>query len=274
MPEGQNFSGPGKVCRRSILMILIPGALILFSGCQQKDVQKEKSAQEIISAAWKYAAAMDDSLVDYESSRSWLPGIRNLYAKIRPHIDLETFYSLSPEPVFLEGPHQQDFNLQAKTFGYYNPKFLAWAEDKIIPAQNHPQLRGVTQPFYDAFLKDMARVYYASYHHLEANPTIKEVVRDSYMMRIQEDLASGNETEAAFDGSGFFLQEELRQYPDQFQAEIEDQFGDMAWYYWVVSSGFWIRRNVDGTAGAFYDILLQLLNTYDADWISNPPVLP
>jgi hypothetical protein len=40
--------------------------------------------------------------------------------------------------------------------------------------------------------------------------------------------------------------------------------------YAFAAPGFWIRRQIDGTAPDFFAGLKKLLDTYDADFLKNP----
>lgn len=257
-----------------LIILAAVGSYFTISNWWQASEAHNRTAIEVIEAAWKTATLLDTtsdiSPVDYQSSKSWIPGIRNIYAKLRLQLDLPKIRSLSPVAVFLKGPHQENVNLTANSFGYYNPEFLNWLNGKIIPAQNNPQLRAATQPFYDAFLKDMARVYYVTYLELQKNPDVKDRVAAAYLAHIEMNIYgdAGDNPEQAFRGSGFFLQEQLRPFIDQYSLSLQDNFGEMAWYYWVVASGFWIRRSIDGTGDQFFAMLTDLLKTYDAEWNS------
>jgi hypothetical protein len=44
-----------------------------------------------------------------------------------------------------------------------------------------------------------------------------------------------------------------------------EKWGD--WYVGNVALGFWVRRNLDGSAKEYQSLLLALLQTHDAKWL-------
>lgn len=224
---------------------------------EEAQLARERTVKEMIEASWKAGTYLE------KLNDGWVRGVRDLYQRLKLLMSLGKAQSLSPVPIFLKGPHQEDFELHASEFGYYNPAFLIWAKANVIPAKNNKILRDLTLPFYNRFMREMAWVYYLSYEHLNAHVDLRDRVKDAYLLQ----LKNGRE-------GGFYLQQLLRDYPDRHEAEMQKLFGDMAWYYWVVASGFWIRRHIDTTDVTFFEILEDLLSTYDADWLANPPKLP
>jgi hypothetical protein len=188
-------------------------------------------------------------------------------------MNLKKAGSLTLTPIFVQGPHGDDYNVNAPTFGHYNPAFLAWAKKFAIPAAKSKFLRDITQPFYVGYLQDMARTYFMVYQFLEKNTALRDRVKMEYQNFVESgQVGAGGSFH--IDGGGWFLQERLRDYPDRHQAVIEEKLGELAFYNWVVSAGFWIRRRIDTTATDFFELLTILLETYDEEWMSNRPQLP
>ncbi|MEZ5040681.1 MAG: caspase family protein [Saprospiraceae bacterium] len=234
------------------------------------EAARERTIDEVIEASWKAGNLYGEEI---ESADTYIQGVRSLYAKLKLFMSLKKAQSLSPIPIFIKGPHQEDFDMNADAFGYYNPAFLAWAKQHVIPARGNTLLRKATQVFYNKFLRDLARVYYLAYRHLEQHPDLRDGVKAEYLSAVEGGLIQGGGLFNEHSG-GLILQESLRAYPDQYQTEMDAKLGEMAFYYWVVASGFWIRRHIDTTAAAFMDILVDLLGTYDSEWLADPPVLP
>lgn len=233
---------------------------------EEAEAARQRTVTEMIEASWKAG-----TLIQHPND-NWVRGSRDLYERLQILMSLKKARSLSPIPIFVKGPHGDDFDLDADSFGYYNPEFLAWARKNIIPAKNNAAFRVLTQPFYNAFMRDMARVYYLAYKYLQTHTDLRDRVKKEYFSYSEN--KANFQTEDMYGGGGFFLQSRLRGYPDAHEAELVSILGEMSFYYWVVAAGFWIRRLIDTTAEAFFKILTDLLETYDKDWVSDPPVLP
>ena len=240
----------------------------------EANAARERTVTEMIEASWKTGVYLGaDPQAGGISGHTYVMGVRNAYDKLKLLMNLEKAQSLAPVPIFLAGPHGEDFSLTSPEFGYYNPAFLAWARERVIPAKLNPVLRRLTQPFYDAFLRSLARSYFLTYRYLADHPELVNRVREEYLALV----ASGDLATPSFSmrgSGGVFLQENFRDYPDRYTPELEALTDELAFYHWVVACGFWVRRRIDTTAEAFKAILDDLLRTYDAEWFADPPALP
>src|SRR5262249_19554638 len=115
-----------------------------------------------------------------------VPGVRSLYNTFKNIMGLDKLQSLAPFPIYKQGPHGSDFNFKSNQFGYYNPEFVRWAADNLIPAAKDPLLRRLTQPVYDTYLQDMARGYHLAYTNLRNNPKLLKDVIHNYQKVIEE----------------------------------------------------------------------------------------
>ncbi|MEM7373423.1 MAG: caspase family protein [Bacteroidota bacterium] len=236
---------------------------------EEAEKARERTANEMIEASWKTGTLLPEPQ-EYEVS-----GIRALYKKLKLLMSLKKAQSLSPIPIFVKGPHGEDFDTQADEFGYYNPAFLKWARNHVIPAKNNAMLRTLTQPFYDSFMRDMARVYYLVYHYLRKHADFRNRVAQEYIVfcETEEVVSESNRRMGYFGGGNFFIRQ-FGSYANQHEQWLESHMGSMAIYHWDVAAGFWIRRQIDTTSTAFFEILEELLQTYDPDWLKDVPVLP
>lgn len=237
---------------------------------EKAEAAQERTISEVIEASWKAGGFYGTSI---ESKDTYIDGVRNIYAKLKWFMSLEKAHSISPIPIFIKAPHKRDFDFNATTFAYYNPAFLAWVRKYAIPAKGNSLLRKATQGFYDKFLRDLARVYYCAYQHLEKHPNLRDQVKEAYLKFVEGGEIQAGGSFVANSG-GLMLQGRLRGYADQNQAILEQHLGGAAFYHWVVGSGFWIRREIDTTAAAFMGLLTDLLETYDEAWLARPPQLP
>lgn len=176
----------------------------------------------------------------------------------------ESLQDLAGVPVFVAGPHTAErLDLDnATSFGHYNPEFVVWAEQALIPGTHDSAFRSRTQPMYDAYVQPLARVHLLVWEKLQENEACMVKERDAYMAA----------TEAGSDG-----------YYERWFWFMNPAFcshtGNESWYFDngfdggvsgnVVKTavGFWLRRSVDETADEFAHALVALLQAYDAQWL-------
>ena len=229
-------------------------------------------------------------------------GLRDLYCKIKPFVDYRKLLAISGLPIFNQGPHSElEINLDGGyEFGYYNPEFLDWIQDKFIIDPDESQLKQQIQSAYNDKIKVVARAFYQSHKILflpseefEAFKQEYEILKQEY----EELLRSGAVNEWRFGDTpaefaaikskysdsinnktipaaavGDVLQEDCRWLADylatlnQYGYETLDE-QENYWYLVNVSGGFWVRRSIDGTEKQFFEILVKLLEIYDSEWL-------
>ncbi|MEY2577420.1 MAG: hypothetical protein QOI49_244 [Verrucomicrobiota bacterium] len=285
----------------AVLLLL---AAVWFAWDAHKSSEKAAAAQqrtikEMIEASWKAgsylqnveANVLSDPAAEekrqeeiYASTGSYIPGTRWLYAHLKTVMDLEKMKSLAGMPIFLPGhPHEHDFDFRSYDFGRYNPKFVRWAVDNLIPPPS-----GITTSVYQKHLKEIARLYYLAYLHVGAHEPEVSTLRAKYLESVQEfsgkpwatSLGSGVE------GPNVLVYDTFaRLFAGQYETDedlhwvLGDPEPKRVSYPWLTvngggyaytASGFWIRRQIDGTAPDFFAGLKKLLETYDADFLKNP----
>jgi hypothetical protein len=76
--------------------------------------------------------------------------------------------------MFVSGPHnqQQELNFSDPVeFGHYNPKFLDWVDDHIIPITDDDlPFKNAVRPVYTAYIGPTARVLFRAHEILFATP--------------------------------------------------------------------------------------------------------
>jgi hypothetical protein len=279
-------------------------AAVWFAWDAHKSSEKAAAAQqrtikEMIEASWKAgsylqnveANVLSDPAAEekrqeeiYASTGSYIPGTRWLYAHLKTVMDLEKMKSLAGMPIFLPGhPHEHDFDFRSYDFGRYNPKFVRWAVDNLIPPPS-----GITTSVYQKHLKEIARLYYLAYLHVGAHEPEVSALRAKYLESIQEfsgkpwtsSLGSGVE------GPNVLVYDTFaRLFAGQYETDevlhwvLDGPEPKRVSYPWLTvnaggyaytASGFWIRRQIDGTAPDFFAGLKKLLETYDADFLKDP----
>jgi hypothetical protein len=222
----------------------------------------ERTTTEMIEVSWKtgvYLEANPQSTHTGTDSNTLtaFPGVRTMYDQLKMIMSLEKVISLSPIPVFVKGPHTVDFDLHSETFGHYNPAFLSWAKTRVIPAKHKPILRKLTQPFFNAYMKDMARAYYMAHAHLKEHPILLERRLAVY--------ANGG----TYENGESNAQYDLPAYKSPTWQDLDNALGSgYSNYYFYTGIDFWVRRQIDTTASLFFEILQELLTTYDDEWLT------
>ena len=214
-----------------------------------------KPPKEVL-ALWRQLPklAKDTPNKAYRDLHTWLPnrGLRGLYAKAQFGLNVAQLEKLSGQNIFRSGPHRDgELDLKAKgDFGHYNPAFLKWALQNGIPGQHDAKLRKELQPVYDKFLRRTARNFFRAHQLLQAMPKRAAKARDGYVEKM-----------AAEEDAGDWLQEFFRPEADRMDKAGHD------WYEINVALGFWVRRELDGSAKEFQALLAALLQTHDAAWL-------
>lgn len=159
----------------------------------------------------------------------------------------------APVAPFLSGPHTAsalDLENNAR-FGHYDPAFVRWLGDFAIPTD--AATVKALQPIYDANIRPLARTTWQSRQKLEGDPACRDAERKRYAAAMDQGRAHGY-VERWYD---FLAWEGC--------APAQGDVGDGN----VVKTGvgWWLRREMDGTADAWAAHLERLLRTFDAAWL-------
>jgi len=182
---------------------------------------------------------------------SWLPeqGILGFYCHVKARLDYAALVKLAGMPAFTQGPHSAEgLNLRDPyQFGHYNPEFVQWLRDNLLPAKNSPAIRELTQPFYERYLQQRARTWYVVQETLAADPLFFQAELSAYQAFLTA-------KEQATFGRDYYYYAKL---PEQGYSEYE------------VDSAvrFWMRREIDGTRAIFTAGLRDLLQLYDSAFV-------
>jgi hypothetical protein len=271
--------------RNRLLLRVLASAIVLFAafaGTQWVSAQRsadkaiaaeQETVDQIIRYSWRAGSFLRTvGEPNYEKSGSWIKGLRSMYTYLKPVMDLGKMQSLSPVPVFVSGPHenngQAEINLRSADFGHYNPEFFEWGQEHLIPAASDGMFRNLTQPVYDEFILDLARVYYDTYFFMlnRVDRSQIEAVKEAYLAEIES--YRGKDYQEGFNtGPGDLIQGLF----DYRYVHDRRDFADpgMVEYNEYVSPGFWIRREIDGTQEEAFQLLEKLLMTYDEAFVRN-----
>jgi hypothetical protein len=272
--------------------------LASFAGIQLNHANdaKQHTQEELIHSAWISLKPLKKS---YEECETWLDyGPRALYCQIKPFVDYSKLIVISGLPIFKEGgPHTiSSLNFEGGyEFGYYNPEFLTWIQEKVVIDPADSIFKQQIQSAYNERIRVVARAFYQTHKILFATPEEFEAFKKKYevVQKINEQRFDRtplefevikreyqdhikNESVPAED-VGDKLQENFRWLADYLATQNENSFEgeerDHYWYLAIVSGGFWVRRSIDGTEEKFFDILTQLLEIYDSKWLSEQKLL-
>ena len=279
-----------------LTVLAVAGGLYALVKQNEAVAAQRRTVKEMIDASWKAATFFtEDPAQSFEATGSYIFGTRALYHHLRLFMDLRKLQSLSPVPVFVSGPHlatapdqsatalDGDFNFKSYDFGHYNPQFVSWAYENVIPASTDDVLRKVTQQFYDRFLREMSRYYYITYLDVQAAlPRMTDEVIPRFLQDLEKFRATPFDGSELGTGPGNYLQYEVfEKYAVQFAHFDRDirkdvsifdwSSGNLDVYYAGVAGAFWIRRMVDGTSEGVANVLRKLLTAYDGQWLATAP---
>ena len=231
--------------------------------------QKEQSTTATIKAAWLGLDKFNLKNNEYEKLFNQCQtiyadlGLRSLYCRVKPFINYQKLKEISELPVFVKGPHTDSLNLDANDFGYYNKNFVTWLRENINPGANDLGFRQLAQPLYDNYVQETARVFYKTHVELFNDYPSLEAVKNDYLQRI----ASYHDPFGEFYSvTGYFNK--------KFDAQVFNLWSEGYDELVVISAaGFWVRRSIDGTDKEFFRLLMELLETYDNDWLRKQEIL-
>jgi hypothetical protein len=205
---------------------------------------------EAIRALWLDVARLPNSCPD---TFDYFPngGLRIFYCHVRAWLPFKELRAWAGGRVFKSGPHTDELVLDSQTgFGHYDPEFVKWAEDALLPASRDSAFRKLSQPTYDQVMSGRARVYYATYQRMTAHPQWLEKEASlstkppyTYVTfmddRWFDTPAEQRDDALSIEGGGFDCN------------EVRD------------AVRFWLRRTADGTAPLFNEGLKKLFALYE-----------
>ncbi len=195
-------------------------------------------------------------------------GMRIFYCHMLSQVSYAAFVESAPNPIFLSGPHSSaalDLD-NPTTFGHYNPAFVSWLGEHLVPAVADPAFRAQTQGLYDTYVAPLARIHHQTYTKLHdpKNAACTARERTLYERFIQDGEARGY-----YERWFFYMNPSFCERADDSNWFFGNGFdGGVSGNVAKTTVGFWLRRSIDGTDAAFHAALIGLLETYDAGWLS------
>jgi conflict system STAND superfamily ATPase len=280
------------------VLLLLAALALAWSAYQSRQtaiVAQQRTVREMIEASWKAGSYLQEEKAKalskedqtaYASTGSSIPGLRWRYAGLKTLMNLEKMKSLAPVPIFLAGPHEGDFTFRSYDFGRYNPAFVRWANDNLILAASDPAFRELTAPTYQKHVKEIARLYYLAYLYVDQHAPEVAALRAKYLEDIQGHVGKAWVEPWDDDSSPNLIYDTFsRFFAEQYETDKSSNWvekgprptrlsyrwlTEMGGSYAFAAPGFWIRRQIDGTAPDFFAGLKKLLETYDPDFLKNP----
>jgi hypothetical protein len=196
-------------------------------------------------------------------------GMRIFACHMASWMDLEALQKSVGMPIFLSGPHAAGkLDLQSRSsFGHYNPAFVAWASQALIPGAEDSAFRVRIQAHYIAIVRPLARTHYQVWQklHAPANARCVAAELDAYkrVMAGGKTDSWGEHYERWYD----FMEPSFcaSGAPAGASRGAAGLNGNVV----ITVVGFWLRRRLDGTAAAWHDALVRLLEAYDGPWLAS-----
>ena len=141
-------------------------------------------------------------------------------------------------------------------FGSYNPQFILWIKENLIPEPDLVIYGRTAQSIY-SYYKRFFRLMTESYlfitkksdYYLECNLYTDKYISD-------KDFNGLLYLKYRYSG-------QLKGYEIPSNSYVPSPFTD------YMAIGFWLRRGIDSTDDIFYETLAHIMSKYDKDWFTN-----
>lgn len=172
---------------------------------------------------------------------------------------VQALQTLAGVPIFIGGPHDvanDDLKLnEENTYGHYNPAFVTWATENLIPGADDQRFRFNTQRVYDQYVAPLARVFWATSEKAINNPACFE----REVERFETLTANGELPFFDYERYFYFMNNDFCDTSDPDFNRYDNRYdGNVV----KTSIAFWIRRSADGTFDEFRAGLEKLIDTY------------
>lgn len=201
-------------------------------------------------------------------------GMRNFWCHLSGELSLATLEEMTGQSVFASGPHTTSLQLnEGNSFGHYNPKFVSKFAKILIPEASDTSFIANTQSVYDSHVRPLARIHYVTLQKLKQHPECAQKELALYKSAIEKGAvtefksAIGSYQVGYYERWFYFMNPKFcnSSNPDSL---FDDGFdGGYDGNVVKTATGFWLRREMDGTQRQFADALEMLLQRYDAEWL-------
>lgn len=208
-------------------------------------------------------------------------GMLATFCAVRSVLGLESLQDLSGEHIFLGGPHAGGvLRLQeARDFGRYNPAFVHWLTERILPEPGDTDFIARTQSLYDEFARYLVRSFYLTHIHSAQHPEFFRYERRLLALQVAPGNGGERPLNDNMDGPSLLdfykLGTEYPQIVFDFRSigfseeqvtHLSAQAFNQQLYDLRAPLRFWTRRSLDGSAEAVFQALRKLVRAYDAEF--------
>jgi hypothetical protein len=200
-------------------------------------------------------------------------GYQNFWCHRPTSLTIQSLETRAGVPIFLSGPHGGGaFNSHSKNdFGHYNPAFVRWLGDEVVPKSKNGKTVRATQGMYDAMMKPLATIFYLTSQKVRREPVCFERERDGYKKLLgQKKLPEGyHERWFFFMNQEFCVRMARGQTSDQYFYQ-HGMDGGVDGNVVKGVLGFFVRRSLDGTLADFERALDRTIAAYQPDLLQGP----
>jgi len=247
-------------------------------------LEQHQRITQAFRMGWQSLAGLDERSEDevYEEcgTAEWLKGVRLIYCEVMNVLSLQTLSALSGIDVFTSGPHIRttergkvhQYNLRSHEIGRYNPAFIDWLGEFAVPAIDSDTFRNNTIELFRKHVQGIALIYYRAYVELFDSAMRHHRLR--LTKQFQDNLATytaekeharrnpptGNYMRVWGSSPSYKLNTGLSIFTGETDpADVPGYRYDLR-----VAMSFWVRRSLDGTHRAIFEILCKTLKVYEA----------
>lgn len=241
---------------------------LCITSCQLADLVPDTTGRQIESLSRQAMQQLPESENACDSF-DYFPdgGMQSFYCHIKQVITYERAREILPVSIFLHGPHGTELDLNnSRSFGHYNPEFVALLTEYGVPAARDESFRRATQGIYDEYVSPLARIMFVTYRKFQKNP---ELLRNE-VRKLENQLEKGQDVHPLYYEKYFyFMNPGFADNPEGGFEYFSDRGFDGGYSGNVVKTAayFWIRRSIDGTDKEFFRALMKLMQTYDSAYL-------
>jgi hypothetical protein len=247
---------------KNVLIILIFVSLNAYAGgdecdeeCQRlKALIESESSISLINKTWMQPETLRNQCKDFP----YFPngGIHSAYCFVKTYLPVSKLESISGHKVFNSSPHINDTIVRTnEDFGRYNPRFLDWVLENVLPVTSYPEVKKVTEKTYIDYFSKSAKTYYLVYLQLQLENDDNTKIRSHITKSIED--------------KKYYSYEDYYYYPNERFEKIPHK-GKLIKVNGNISKTavpFWIRREIDGTSGQFIQALEKVFMAYEPEFL-------
>ena len=150
----------------------------------------------------------------------------------------------------------------SKEFNHVNPEFIKWIEANVIPDPTDLIGGFSAKEIYHFVFEHFFRIHFAALQYLKQNNLEKQAIL------YHEAINSPNNTNREFILS-YLNTNYNNKIPNIYSEKITHPDEYITTLDYDVACGFWLRRQLDGSAKIIAKTLFDFMANYDKEWIDN-----